>query len=51
MPILVPDVRQGCRHISAQSVNTSLAKINIPTTARNVAFAGKWTRWVQSVTK
>ena len=51
MPILVPDVIQGCRHTSAQSVNTSLVKINIPTIAQNVAFVGKWTRYVQSVLK
>ena len=41
----MPDVIQGCRHISAQSVNTSLVKINIPTTAQNVASVGRWTRY------
>ena len=48
---LVPDVTRKCRHTFARSVNTSLVKINIPTIAQNVAFVGKWTRYVQSVLK
>ena len=41
MPKPVPDARQSSQHISAQSVNISLVKTKIPTTAQNVVSAGK----------